>query len=246
MDGGGVSRKRGYLWLAAVLLAALLIVVFMGLLLPDRQQPMQQVATAATDSLEELRQLSQPQPARERCGGSGYRSSHQHTAYVSSSVQGPNPQESQPVSPPEHIYRKSKRVIVELNSADSLDLVQLYDVGPTFAKRILKYRALLGGFVSKEQLWEVYGMDSVRYNHIAPYVTIDCAGVTPLDLNSATVDQLKSHPYLDYYQAKAIVSMRQQNGPYQDLQGLLMVPIIDKETYIKIKPYLTCNSQQNR
>jgi DNA uptake protein ComE-like DNA-binding protein len=104
----------------------------------------------------------------------------------------------------------------------------------------------LGGFVSTEQLWEIYGMDSVRYNDIAPHVTVNPEGVTLMDINSVTIDQLKRHPYLDYYQAKAIVRMREQTGLYKDIEDLLKVPIIDNETYTKLKPYLTCNSQQNK
>jgi DNA uptake protein ComE-like DNA-binding protein len=124
--------------------------------------------------------------------------------------------------------------------------VQLYSIGPTFARRILKYRSLLGGYVDKEQLWEVYGMDSVRYNTIAPYVTVDPEGVAPLDLNTVSLDQLKRHPYLDYYQAKAIVLLRERVGRFESVQDLQKVPIIDNETYTKIIPYLTCNLQQNR
>ena len=147
---------------------------------------------------------------------------------------------------PEKIFRKSAHVMVELNSADSMDLVQLYNIGPAFAKRILKYRARLGGFVEKTQLWEVYGMDSVRYNDIAPYVSVNSDGIELIDINSASVDQLKRHPYLDYYQAKAIVRMREQAGLYSDICDLKKVAIIDNETYNKILPYLTCNSLQNK
>jgi len=174
------------------------------------------------------------------------KAAHERTVYTSRSGKNETTAQAEPVSPPEHIYHKSKRITVELNSADSLDLVQLYNVGPSFAKRILKYRTLLGGFVSKEQLWEVYGMDSVRYNDIAPYVTINPEGVTRMDLNNATIDQLKRHPYLDYYQAKAIVRMREQAGLYKNIEDLRKVSIIDKETYTKLIPYLTCNSQQNK
>ena len=135
-----------------------------------------------------------------------------------------------------HAFPKKKPLVFELNSADSLDLVQLYNIGPTIARRILKYRSLLGGYYCKEQLHEVYGIDSTRYADIAPHLTVNSALVTRLDLNTATIDQLKRHPYLDYYQAKAIVRM----------PDILNIPIIDTETFKHIEPYLTCNSQPNK
>lgn len=143
-------------------------------------------------------------------------------------------------------YRSPSRTIVELNSADSLDLVQLYNIGPAFARRIIKYRTLLGGFVAKRQLLEVYGMDTTRYNDVAPYVTVDIAAVRHIDINAATIDQLKRHPYLDYYQAKAIVQYREKAGHYHSIQDLQKITLIDQESYNQIAPYLSCNLPQSK
>ena len=145
-----------------------------------------------------------------------------------------------------YAFPKKKPLVFELNSADSLDLVQLYNIGPTIARRILKYRSLLGGYYCKEQLHEVYGIDSARYADIAPHLTVNSALVTRLDLNTATIDQLKRHPYLDYYQAKAIVRMREEKGAFNQVSDILNIPIIDTETFKHIEPYLTCNSQPNK
>lgn len=142
--------------------------------------------------------------------------------------------------------RTSHRTIVELNTADTLDLQQLYNIGPTFSRRIVRYRTLLGGFVNKDQLLEVYGMDTARYADILPYITIDTSAVSKLDINSATIDQLKHHPYLDYYQAKAIVRLRESQGPYRNIGDLLNVTLIDQQTFSKIAPYITCNLQPNK
>lgn len=241
MDRGGMTRRRAYQWLTAVLFVVLLIVIFIVPARRGRQSP----ETAAADLPPEVPPAAQLGHNPSRMGVAQGSASYERAATVGGIGQHPVAQ-AEPVSPPDHIFRKEKRVVVELNSADSLDLVQLYNIGPAFARRILKYRNLLGGYISKEQLWEVYGMDSVRYNDIAPYVTVNPQVIVQMDLNSATLDQLKHHPYLDYYQAKAIVRLREQAGLFQNVQDLLKVPIIDNETYTKIKPYLTCNSQQNK
>jgi len=63
-------------------------------------------------------------------------------------------------------YVKKVLAVVDLNQADSAGLDQIKGIGPAFANRILKYRERLGGFYKKEQLLEVYGLDSVKYNEI--------------------------------------------------------------------------------
>ena len=89
-------------------------------------------------------------------------------------------------------------------------------------------------------------MDSVRYNDIAPHLYTDPADIQKIDLNSATLDELKRHPYLDYYQARAIVQLRDAAGPFRTISDILKIPIIDNETYSHLSPYLTCNSQPKK
>lgn len=69
---------------------------------------------------------------------------------------------------------KSKIRKIELNRADSSDLVSLYGIGPILSKRIVKYRKSLGGkFHSVEQLKNVYGLSEETFQAILPYVWID-------------------------------------------------------------------------
>lgn len=230
MERRRMTLRRAYLWLTAVLTVVLLIVVYIGL----RSQP-QVVSVVPACAADTVAASSQPQTThRQR-----YKSAPSSRWHQEASAP------CQPESPPQTIYRKAP-LVVELNSADSLDLVQLYGIGPSYAKRILKYRDLLGGFVSKSQLWEVYGMDSVRYNLIAPHITVDAQNIRRMDINSAALDQLKRHPYIDYYQAKAIVQTRERAGLFAHIDDLKQVGLIDNESFNKIYPYLICNSQLNK
>ena len=108
------------------------------------------------------------------------------------------------------VRRKPK--ILEINSADSLALLDLPGIGPSFSKRIIKYRQMLGGFVSTGQLAEVYGMDSARLAGFIHLVRVDTTGIRKLDLNKATFKELLAHPYLEYEQVKAIVRFRDKKG----------------------------------
>ena len=226
---GGMTRHRAYLWLTAALPMVLLVVIMTchrSTMAPETQltrDTLQQPETIVSN-------ISVPPTDRP------YRHHAQRKTPIPPSTQ----------QPPATIYHKEKQLIFNLNTADSLDLVQLYNIGPTFARRIIRYRNLLGGFVDKSQLWEVRGMDSTRYNDIAPHLYTDPADIAQIDLNSASIDQLKRHPYLDYYQAKAIVQLRETAGTYHEVQDILKIPIIDNETYTHIAPYLTCNSQPKK
>lgn len=131
-----------------------------------------------------------------------------------------------------------RQVTVELNAADTAELQQLYGIGPTFARRIVKYRSLLGGFVRKEQLMEVYGMTEDRYQAIADHVTVDLSGVVKINPNAATVDELRRHPYLDYYQAKAIVQFRERGNNFTSVDDLLKVNLMDNTTLEKLRGYI--------
>ncbi|MFA5814343.1 MAG: helix-hairpin-helix domain-containing protein [Bacteroidales bacterium] len=107
---------------------------------------------------------------------------------------------------------RKKPKIIEINSADSLALLDLPGIGPVFAKRIIKYRQMLGGFAYPEQLKEVYGMDSARLSGFIKQIRIDTSGIRKMDINKATFKELLAHPYLEYEQVKAIARFRDKKG----------------------------------
>lgn len=112
---------------------------------------------------------------------------------------------------------RKKPKIIEINSADSIALDELPGIGPAFARRIIKYRQMLGGFAYPDQLKEVYGMDSTRLAGFIKLIRIDTSKIHKMDINKATFKELLAHPYLEYEQVKAIVRFR-------DKKGLLVSP----------------------
>lgn len=140
--------------------------------------------------------------------------------------------------PPED-FPEAYNIIVDLNLADSLDLQQLSGIGPSFASRIIKYRDLLGGYCRKEQLLEVFGMDSIRYERIAGNVVVSDKDVKKININAATLKELMAHPYIEFYLAKSIVSHRNTIKKYSTLEELKDASLIYEDLYNKIAPYLT-------
>ena len=88
------------------------------------------------------------------------------------------------------------------------------------ASRIQRYRNRLGGFVSTEQLYEIKGMDTMRFETIKPYITLETNEITKLDVNRDEFKALLRHPYLEYEQVKAIVNHRERKGLIKDWQQL--------------------------
>jgi DNA uptake protein ComE-like DNA-binding protein len=130
-------------------------------------------------------------------------------------------------------------LVIALNQADTLDLQLLRGIGPWFAKNIVRYRKALGGFCKKEQLLEVYGMDSARYEGILENVTIDTAFIQKLNINDASLKQLLRHPYFDYHVVRAILISRSEKSGFNSKDELLELDVVYPELYDKIKPYIT-------
>ena len=143
------------------------------------------------------------------------------------------------------IVNDKKAPLIELNSADSLLLTDLRGIGPVLAGRILKYRNLLGGFVRKEQLLEVYGLPYETFENISRAVIIDTTGITRIDLNKAAFSILIRHPYLDVYTVKGILNYRDIQGNIKDVNELKDNRIIPEESFSRVKPYLVVSIEES-
>lgn len=128
--------------------------------------------------------------------------------------------------------------MIELNAADSLSLMEVRGIGPAFAGRILKFRNALGGFSSKEQLREVFGIDSAKFETISPQLTLNTAAVKRINLNTATYEELNMHPYISAKQANAIIQYRRKHGNFRHVEELKSIYAIDEKSFGKIKDYV--------
>ncbi|MEO6304405.1 MAG: helix-hairpin-helix domain-containing protein [Bacteroidia bacterium] len=124
---------------------------------------------------------------------------------------------------------------VELNAVDSLALINLNGIGPAFAKRILKYRSVLGGYVAIEQLKEVYGFTDELFDKIKTSVTVNATLIKKIDLNNDDFKSINKHPYLSYELTKSIFNLRKKGAvTAENLKDI----ISDDPLYNKLLPYL--------
>ena len=132
--------------------------------------------------------------------------------------QGNQPDEEKPK--PE----KKAISVVDLNTVDSTTLVELPQIGSYMAMRIIEFRDKLGGFVDKEQLRDVKGMDENRFATIQSYINIGEVEIRKIDINRADFKTLVKHPYLNYEQVKRIFNQREKRGMiknWEQLQSLI-------------------------
>lgn len=123
---------------------------------------------------------------------------------------------------------------IDLNTADTVVLKRVPGIGSYFARRIATYRQRLGGFVSTDQLDEI---DDFPPSAKA-FFTISAAPVQRLNINRLTINELKRHPYMNYYRARAIVDHRRLNGPIRDLSELSLLPEFPPEVIERLRPYV--------
>jgi competence ComEA-like helix-hairpin-helix protein len=129
-------------------------------------------------------------------------------------------------------------LIIELNAADTFELQRLHGIGSSFARRIVKYRERLGGFLDKSQVREVWGMDTARYNKISANLTVNPDSVHKINLNTVTLKELLFHPYFPFEITKAIMIYRKEHKKFNKLDELKSIPGIRDSTYKKIINYL--------
>ncbi len=131
-------------------------------------------------------------------------------------------------------------LVIELNSADTADLMKLDGIGPVFARRILKYRDLLGGYYSKTQLTEVFNFPVETFQLVRKNIRIDTSSIQKIRINYAEFSDLAGHPYMDKKIANALLKHRDKNGAFKAAEQLKSVAEIDSLAYVRIRPYITC------
>jgi len=134
-------------------------------------------------------------------------------------------------------YPKKTTTAIDINCADTTALCTLPGIGPGYAKKIIKYRDKLGGFVKKEQLLEVFGFTQDMYLKIETLVFINVSEVNKINLNNADFKQLIRHPYFKKNLINKILEYRKIQGKILNLQEIVKNKMITPEEAEKIEQY---------
>lgn len=135
---------------------------------------------------------------------------------------------------PRKLFKYPQGTIIELNSSDTTELKKIPGIGSVIARRIIGYRQRLGGFYRIGQLAEI-GLDTAL---LCPWFRIDADSIRRIDVNRASLERLRRHPYINFYQARAIVEYRKKQGKLKSLKPLSLLEEFPKEELERMLPYL--------
>jgi competence protein ComEA len=128
---------------------------------------------------------------------------------------------------------------INLNTADSALFEKLPGIGPVLARRIIRYRAVLGGYYSPAQIREVYGVTDSLFLKISEWLEADTVHLKKLNLNTSSEKDLARHPYIGKYVAAGIVQYRSHAGKILNLNELLINGLISKGLFDQLKYYVS-------
>ena len=120
--------------------------------------------------------------------------------------------------------KKEKIVFIDINEATKEDLVKIYGIGDAISSRILKQKELLGGFVSMEQMKEVWGLSpEVIENLNTHFKVLALPRFKKIEINNASLKELSQFHYFRYSLAKEIVTYRSMNGNIKNIEDLTKI-----------------------
>jgi DNA uptake protein ComE-like DNA-binding protein len=129
---------------------------------------------------------------------------------------------------------------IDVNLADSAALERLPGIGERLSIRIVRYRDRLGGFVSLEQLKEVYGLTDSTFITIRRFLHVnESFKPIQIEVNKADYVEFRRHPYMPTPVLKALLAYRKTHGSIPDFKSCeLIAKQIGDSLHARIKPYL--------
>jgi competence protein ComEA len=135
-------------------------------------------------------------------------------------------------------HAAENKLPIELNKATETEFERLNGIGQVLARRIIKYRNLLGGYCSISQLSEVYGITDSIVLANASILSVDKSRIEKININMADFRKLSGHPYISDYEAKALIHYREMKGDIQTFNELVINNLISDSTFTKLADYL--------
>lgn len=124
--------------------------------------------------------------------------------------------------------------VINLNLADTTELKKIPGIGSGLSRLIAGYRQQLGGFYQVEQLREI----NLDTEMLKDWFSTNPADIRRINLNRAGVERLRSHPYINFYQAKAIVEHRKKKGKLTSLKPFALYEEFTEEDLERISHYV--------
>ncbi|MDI5893462.1 ComEA family DNA-binding protein [Flavobacterium algoritolerans] len=126
--------------------------------------------------------------------------------------------------PNQAFAKKEKIVLIDINQASKEDLIKIYGIGEAISLRILKQKESLGGFVSMEQMKDVWGLSPEVIENLNTHFKVSVLpNIKKIDINNASLKELSQFYYFRYALAKEIVSYRSMRGNINNIEDLTKI-----------------------
>lgn len=135
----------------------------------------------------------------------------------------------------ERIEKYMPGTIVELNKVDTTELKRIPGIGSAIAKMIVNYRNQLGGYYKVEQLREI----NLDASQLLSWFTVDESDIRKIPINHTNVDRLRRHPYINFYQAKALIEHRRKHGNLTSLKPFILYEEFTEDELERITHYIS-------
>jgi DNA uptake protein ComE-like DNA-binding protein len=136
-------------------------------------------------------------------------------------------------------FKKEKIIILDINQASKEDLIKIYGIGEALSLRILKQKEVLGGFVSMEQMNEIWGLSPEVIVELNSHFKITIPkDLKKIAINDASLKELSQFPYFRYALAKQIITYRSMNGNFNNIEDLIKIKDFPVEKAKIISLYL--------
>ena len=124
---------------------------------------------------------------------------------------------------------------IDINTADTTTLKRIPGIGSVYARRIINYRTRLGGFHDVDQLQEISGID----RSLNKWFEVGNRSILKIRVNSASLEELKKHPYMNWQKAKAIIDYRNRYGKIKDIKAFELFDSFTSEDLKRLEPYMS-------
>ena len=134
-------------------------------------------------------------------------------------------------------YKKKQPKIIEINSADTTDFMNLYGIGKVYSKRIIAYRNSIGGFFDIKQIKEVWGISDSLYHTLVPYLQVNPENIQKSNINKMTKEDLGRHNYVGWHKSKMIMAYKGSHGEYKSMEDFYKLHALTKADVDTLKLY---------
>ena len=144
--------------------------------------------------------------------------------------------------PSKAFAKKEKIILIDINQATKEDLIKIYGIGEAISLRILKQKEVLGGFVSMDQMSDVWGLSPEVIENLNSHFKISSLPeFKKIDVNNASLKELSQFYYFRYALAKEIITYRSMNGNFKNVEDLTKIKGFPVEKAKTIALYLDFN-----